>query len=167
MCGHVFLCHDSYSLQRHRPVWQCGTCGRVSSVPLDCCTRPDFARPHPAGLMHLLGQWVSGFGRWTRARWRPLWRWQRQPAISIGTTHATESASNMIMIASFASVFTRRIASVAEAEGEQQARQRTMAEIGEFQWICSHFRSHSAIFEAVKRCATPRKTVPGGNRTHI
>ena len=95
MCGHVFMYHDSYPLQRHRPVWQCGTCGRVSSVPLDCCTRPDFARQHPAGLTHLLGQWVSGFGRWTRARWRPLWRWQRQPAISIGTTHATESPASV------------------------------------------------------------------------
>ncbi len=95
MCGHVFLYHDSYSLQRHRPVWQCGTCGRVSSVPLDCCTRPDFARQHPAGLTHLLGQWVSGFGRWTRARWRPLWRWQRQPAISTGTTHATASPTSV------------------------------------------------------------------------
>lgn len=96
MCGHVFMCHDRDHLQRHRPVWQCGTCGRVSSVPLDCCTRPDFARRHPAGLTHLLGQWVSGGGRWALARVRPLWWWQRHPATRAGTTHATASPQSVV-----------------------------------------------------------------------
>ena len=46
MCGHEFLFRHRDDLQRHRPRWQCGTCGRVSSVPLDCCTRPDVAPHH-------------------------------------------------------------------------------------------------------------------------
>jgi hypothetical protein len=91
MCGHVFMYYNRDHVQRHRPVWQCGTCGRVSSVPLDCCTRPDGARHHPAGLTHLLGQWVSGLRHWTRASMRPRWWWQRHPATRAGTTPATAS----------------------------------------------------------------------------
>jgi len=90
MCGHEFFYHDRHSLQRHRPVWQCSTCGRVSSVPVDCCPRPDFARHHPAGLTHLLGQWISAVRHWARACMRPLW-WQRQPVTRVGTTPATAS----------------------------------------------------------------------------
>jgi len=48
------------------------------------------------------------------------------------TTHATESASNMIMIGSFASVFTRPIASVIGAEGEQKAHQQALANFSRF-----------------------------------
>ena len=96
MCGHVFMYHDRYPLQRHRPVWQCGTCGRVSSVPLDCCIRPDGARHHPAGLTHILGQWVSGCGRWTLARVRLLWRWQRPPVTSAGQTPATANPQGIV-----------------------------------------------------------------------
>ena len=77
MCGHEFMFHARDHLQRHRPRWQCGTCGRVSSVPLDCCTRPDLARPHPAELTRLLSQWISRCGRWTLASVRLLWGWQR------------------------------------------------------------------------------------------
>ena len=62
MCGHVFLYQDRYRLQQHRPVWQCGTCGRVSHVPLDCCTRPEVARQHPVVLAQRLGQW----SQWVR-----------------------------------------------------------------------------------------------------
>ena len=98
MCGHVFMYHDRYHLQRHRPVWQCGTCGRVSSVPLDCCTRPDAARQYPAGLTHILGQWVSAFGRWTLIKLRPLWRWQRHPAISASQTHAPASPQSVVTV---------------------------------------------------------------------
>ncbi len=96
MCGHVFMYHDRDHLQRHRPMWQCGTCGRVSSVPLDCCTRPDFARQPPAGLMPLLRQWVSRCGRWTLASVRAVWSWQRHSATRTGTTHATASPQNVV-----------------------------------------------------------------------
>jgi hypothetical protein len=41
--------------------------------------------------MHLLGGWVRGCGPRTLARWRLLWPWQRQPAISVGKTRATTS----------------------------------------------------------------------------
>jgi hypothetical protein len=96
MCGHEFMFHARDHLLRHRPRWQCGTCGRVSSVPLDCCTRPDLARPHPAELTRLLSQWISRCGRWTLASVRLLWGWQRHPAIRVGTTHATASPQNTV-----------------------------------------------------------------------
>src|SRR5262245_16851767 len=97
MCGHEFMFQTRDYLQRHRPRWQCGTCGRVSSVPLDCCSRPDFARPHPAGLRHLLSQWVSRCGCWMLASVRLLWGWQRHPAIRADTTHATASPPNRVI----------------------------------------------------------------------
>jgi hypothetical protein len=96
MCGHVFMYRDRDALQRHRPRWQCGTCGRVSSVPLDCCTRPDFARQRPPGLMHLLGEWVSRCGRWTLASVHLVWSWRRHPATRADTTYATASPQNMV-----------------------------------------------------------------------
>jgi hypothetical protein len=96
MCGHVFMYHDRDVLQRHRPRWQCGTCGRVSSVPLDCCTRPDFARQRPPGLTHLLSEWVRKCGRWTLTSVRLVWGWQRHPATRAGTIHATASPRNII-----------------------------------------------------------------------
>ena len=96
MCGHVFFYHDRDYLQRHRPRWQCGTCGRVSSVPLDCCTQPDFTRQHPPGLTYLLPEWISRCGRWTLASVRLVWDWQRHPATRAGTMHATASPHNMV-----------------------------------------------------------------------
>jgi hypothetical protein len=98
MCGHEFFYHDRHRLHRHSPAWQCGTCGRVSSVPLDCCPRPDVARHHPAGLTHLLGQWFSGLRRWTRASMRPLWWWQRHPATRVGTTPVTASPQSVVTV---------------------------------------------------------------------
>jgi hypothetical protein len=96
MCGHEFMFHHRDYLQRHRPRWQCGTCGRVSSVRLDCCTRPDLARHHSPQLMTLLSAWLSRCGRWTLASVRLLWGWQRRPASRIGTTHATASPHSRI-----------------------------------------------------------------------
>ena len=123
MCGHEFMYHDRYPLQRHRPVWQCGTCGRVSSVPLDCCTRPDFARQHHAGLTHMLGQWISTCGRWTLARMRLLWRWQRQPTTSAGKTYAPASPAGVVpegvMMPTAASDESPEMEDVAVAAGER------------------------------------------------
>jgi len=96
MCGHVFLFHDRHSLPRHRSVWQCHTCGRVSSVPLDCCPRPDFARHAHAGLTHLLGQWVSAFGHWARARVHTLWQWQPCLVTKARTMHTTASPRSVV-----------------------------------------------------------------------
>jgi hypothetical protein len=94
MCGHVFLYQDRYHLQQHRPVWQCGTCGRVSHVPRDCCTLPEVARQHSAVLAQRLGQWVSACGRWTLARLRALWPWQPHPANSAG--HGSERPEDVV-----------------------------------------------------------------------
>ena len=96
MCGHVFMYHDRDHLQRHRPEWRCGTCGRVSRVPLDCCARPDFARQQPVALTQILGQWVSGCGRWTLARVRLLWRGQGQPANRTGNTHGSRRPEGVV-----------------------------------------------------------------------
>lgn len=96
MCGHEFMFHNRDYLQRHRPRWQCGTCGRVSSVPLDCCTRPDVERHRPLELMHILSQWISRCGRWTLASVRLLWGWQRRPATRAGVTHATASPPHTV-----------------------------------------------------------------------
>jgi len=123
MCGHVFMYHDSYPLQRHRPVWQCGTCGRVSSVPLDCCTRPDFALQSPAALRPILSQWVSAFGRWTLARVRLLWRWQRQPATRAGTLPTTTSPAGVLpegmMVSTAGSDESPEVEDVVVAAGER------------------------------------------------
>jgi len=96
MCGHEFMFHHRDYLQRHRPRWQCGTCGRVSSVPLDCCTRPDFAQHRPAQLTLLLSQWISTCGRWALASVRLLWGWQRRSATRADATRATASPYSMI-----------------------------------------------------------------------
>ena len=96
MCGHEFMFHGRDHLQRHRPRWQCGTWGRVSSVPLDCCTRPDFAQHHSPQLTPLLSQWMSTCGRWALASVRLLWGWQRRSATRAGAPHATASPPNTV-----------------------------------------------------------------------
>ena len=96
MCGHEFMFRHREYLQRHIPRWQCGTCGRVSSVPLDCCTRPDFERHHSLELTHILSQWISRCGRWTLASVRLLRGWQRRPVTRTGTPHAPASLPNTI-----------------------------------------------------------------------
>ena len=96
MCGHAFMFRHMDDLQRHRPRWQCGTCGRVSSVPLDCCTRPDVAPHHSPQLTPLLRQWLSTWGRWTLARVRLLWGWQHRSATRAGATPATASPHRMM-----------------------------------------------------------------------
>jgi hypothetical protein len=42
MCDHGLLYRHVQQLQQRRPTWHCGTCGRVSYRPLDCCARPVF-----------------------------------------------------------------------------------------------------------------------------
>jgi hypothetical protein len=122
MCGHEFMYRDRYPLQRHRPVWQCGTCGRVSSVPIDCCTRPDATRQRSAGLTHILGQWVSTCGGWMLARLCLLWRWQRHPAPSAGTPRATASPEGVtkgVMVPVADSDESPELADVVVAAGER------------------------------------------------
>jgi len=95
MCGHAFLfCHRD-DLQRHRPRWQCGTWGRVSSLPLDCCPRPDDAQHHSPQLTHLLRQWMSTCGRWTRASVRLSWSWPHRSATRAGAIQAPASPLSM------------------------------------------------------------------------
>ena len=45
MCDHGLLYRHVQQLQQRRPTWHCGTCGRVSYRPLDCCARPAFSSP--------------------------------------------------------------------------------------------------------------------------
>ena len=96
MCGHGFMFHNRDYLQRYRPRWQCSTCGRVSSVPLDCCTRPNFAQHRPAGLTHLLSQWISICGRWMLASVRLVRGWQCRSATRADTTQTSVSSRFVI-----------------------------------------------------------------------
>ena len=96
MCGHGFFYQDRHHLQRHRPQWHCSTCGRVSFVPLDCCTQPDFTHQSSPGLVSLLHEWVGRCGRWTLASVRLLWGWQRHPATSAAMTDAAASPHSVV-----------------------------------------------------------------------
>jgi hypothetical protein len=91
MGGHAFMFRHRDDLQQHRPRWQCGTCRRVSSGPLDCCTRPDVAPDHSPELTHLLSQWLRTCRRWTRASVRLLGGGQHRSATRAGATQATAS----------------------------------------------------------------------------
>jgi hypothetical protein len=64
MCGHVYMYHDLQQLQRYRPVWRCGTCGREAYVPLDCCVRPDFAPRQSVTLGRRCAQGLVAMQRW-------------------------------------------------------------------------------------------------------
>ena len=84
MCGHVFMYRDFHQLQRHRPVWRCSTCGREAYVPLDCCTRPDFA---PRPYVTLVGQCTQKLvtmGRWALASLGVLLDHYRRPVVPSG-----------------------------------------------------------------------------------
>ena len=66
MCDHGLLYRHIQQLQQRRPTWHCGTCGRVSYYPLDCCTRPAFT-PRAEPLSERLNRcWGRGVALWQR-----------------------------------------------------------------------------------------------------
>ena len=74
VCHHLYGYHMRYQEQRPRMLWRCGTCGRESSKPLDCCYQPDFAMPPRPGLVRLalqgLATVISRLQPSQRRRWR-------------------------------------------------------------------------------------------------
>jgi hypothetical protein len=91
MCDHGLFYRHVQQLQQRRPTWSCGTCGRVSSHPLDCCARPAFTRRaavpawrkslrwgrvvegwrmlHLQGLLQRSGQFLRALGRRRTETW--------------------------------------------------------------------------------------------------
>jgi hypothetical protein len=66
MCDHGLLYRHVQHLQQRRPTWHCGTCGRVSYHPLDCCARPAFTpRVEPLSA-RLSRYWDRGVALWRR-----------------------------------------------------------------------------------------------------
>ena len=84
MCGHSFMYHNHYQLQRHRPVWRCSTCGREAYVPLDCCARPEFAPRQYVTLGQRGVQGLGAIGRWVLTSLAALrGRYSLTPAVTM------------------------------------------------------------------------------------
>jgi hypothetical protein len=94
MCGHEFMYRNLYHLQRHRPVWRCGTCGRESYVPLDCCTRPAVAPRQSVTLGRRCAQGLAATGRWTLTSLWALLGWYRRP-VALPADSAAEGGAAM------------------------------------------------------------------------
>ena len=74
MCDHLFGVHAHHQLQTPRTQLCCSTCGRVYSIPIDCCTHPDFYRSrHHIFLYDIVSRLRSACScEWSlmRTRWR-------------------------------------------------------------------------------------------------
>jgi hypothetical protein len=75
MCDHGLLYRHVHQLQQRRPAWHCGTCGRVSYHPLDCCARPAFTSRAeiPAWRRNLC--WGRAMELWRGIGPQGLWQW--------------------------------------------------------------------------------------------
>lgn len=75
MCDHGLLYRHVHQLQQRRPLWHCGTCGRVSYRPLDCCARPAFTSRAdlPARWKNL--RWGRMVELWRKIGPQGLWQW--------------------------------------------------------------------------------------------
>jgi hypothetical protein len=75
MCDHGLLYRHVQQLQQRRPAWHCGTCGRVSYRPLDCCARPAFTSRAelPAWWRNL--RWGRAVELCRRMGPQGLWQW--------------------------------------------------------------------------------------------
>lgn len=103
MCDHLLIYRQAHQLQQRRPAWQCGTCGRVSSRPLDCCARPAFvSRVAPPGQRRRL--WLG----YAVVLWRYInlsgvlqWLGQAKPAgphQHADACHAAESPARAVAL---------------------------------------------------------------------
>jgi hypothetical protein len=64
MCDHGLLYRHVQQFHQRRPSWHCGTCGRVSYRPLDCCARPAFSPPTAPLSARLSRCWGRVAGLW-------------------------------------------------------------------------------------------------------
>jgi hypothetical protein len=90
MCDHGLLYRHVHQLQQRRPAWHCGTCGRVSYRPLDCCARPAFTSRAelPARGKNL--RWDRVMELWRKIGPQGLWQWF---ARSVGAARHRHAAS--------------------------------------------------------------------------
>jgi ribosomal protein S14 len=122
MCGHFFMYHDRYQLQRHRPVWRCTTCGRESSAPLDCCGQPDFAPRQSVTLGRQCARWLAETGHWVLTSLGALWRRRRQPVTPLvvpDNCDAEGLAAEAVVIGADDDAETTAVADVPVASGER------------------------------------------------
>lgn len=81
MCSHFLPLHTYNRVELPKTLWRCGTCGRQARLPVDCCSRPNFASSRRPGLVHngvrRLGALGAGVLTGLRLRLR---RWRRPAA---------------------------------------------------------------------------------------
>jgi len=86
MC-HSFLDYPTYQrMQQPKALWRCGVCGRQSTMPIDCCSRPDFALHRQPGIGHLAGRRLVEVGSLVLTHLRAWWR--RRPTPVMGRVTA-------------------------------------------------------------------------------
>ena len=59
MCGHFLGLHTYQQVRQPKAVWRCGTCGRESYKPMDCCVRPYFAPKQHPSLVDTVVTWAG------------------------------------------------------------------------------------------------------------
>ncbi len=82
MCGHFIDFHTYQRFQAPKALWRCGSCGRQSYAPIDCCTRPNFASARSPGTARVCLRWLGDAGYRMMMRLRAI-RWRRRPAIDV------------------------------------------------------------------------------------
>jgi hypothetical protein len=83
MCDHILIYRHAQQLQRRRPAWQCGTCGRVAYRPLDCCAQPTFASRADSLTRQRAHWWAPVVALWRTLDFPGLPQWRSQ-AMGIG-----------------------------------------------------------------------------------
>ena len=59
MCDHFLGLHRYQQARQPKAVWRCGTCGRESYRPVDCCVQPYFAPKQQPSLVGSLVTWAG------------------------------------------------------------------------------------------------------------
>ncbi len=83
MCGHFIGFQTYQRFQAPKALWRCGTCGRQSYAPIDCCTRPNFASARSPGMVRVSLRWLGDMGCRMMTRLRALRLRRRRPAIDV------------------------------------------------------------------------------------
>ena len=80
MCHHFVRFHTHQPLHASRALWRCSTCGRASSMPIDCCTQPSFASVRQPSIARLCLRWLGSQGYQMLTSMRAICHRRRQPA---------------------------------------------------------------------------------------
>jgi hypothetical protein len=83
MCDHFIGFHTYQHFQTPRALWRCGSCGRQSSAPIDCCAQPDFASVQRPGMVRLSLRWWGDTRCRMMTRLRAIRLRRRHPAIEV------------------------------------------------------------------------------------